>query len=105
MALIKELQGLDPIYVFAGKNGMMSDKVMGRAMRRLFEIGALDIEPVRPHDFRRTVRTHLEKLNVAPHIAEKCLRNVYGITFRNYNVGFLFQVEWSHEAHSWLRNE
>lgn len=34
--LISELQGLDPVYVFAGKNGMMTDKVLGRAMRRFF---------------------------------------------------------------------
>jgi len=85
MSLIAELQGLDPVYVFCGKNGMISDKAMGRAMRRLFEIGALDIEPVRPHDFRRTVRTHLEKLNVAPHIAEKCLNHSLGAINATYN--------------------
>ncbi len=76
--LFSELQSLDPIYVFCGKNGMMTDKVMGRAMRRLFESGALTIEKVRPHDFRRTIRTHLEKLNIAPHIAEKCLNHSLG---------------------------
>jgi len=85
MSLIAELQGLDSDYVFCGLNGMISDKAMGRAMRRLFEIGALDIEPVRPHDFRRTVRTHLEKLNVAPHIAEKCLNHSLGAINATYN--------------------
>ena len=85
MNLITELQGIDPDYVFCGLKGMMTDKVMGRAMRRLFEIGALDIEPVRPHDFRRTVRTHLEKLNVAPHIAEKCLNHSLGAINAVYN--------------------
>jgi len=85
MSLIAELQGLDPDYIFCGLNGMISDKAMGRAMRRFFEIGALDIEPVRPHDFRRTVRTHLEKLNVAPHIAEKCLNHSLGAINATYN--------------------
>ncbi len=85
ITLIKELHEIDPIYVFAGKNGMMTDKVMGRAMRRLFEVGTLDIEPVRPHDFRRTVRTHLEKLNVPPHIAEKCLNHSLGAINAVYN--------------------
>jgi integrase len=85
ITLIKELQGIDPIYVFAGKNGMMTDKVLGRAMRRFFETGALDIERVRPHDFRRTVRTHLEKLNVQPHIAEKCLNHSLGAINAVYN--------------------
>lgn len=83
--LILELQGLDAVYVFCGVNGMMSDKVMGRAMRRLFEIGALTIERARPHDFRRTVRTHLEMLNVAPHIAEKCLNHSLGAINATYN--------------------
>ncbi len=83
--LITELQGLDPVYVFAGKNGMMTDKVLGRAMRRFFESGTLDIEQVRPHDFRRTIRTHLEKLNVQPHIAEKCLNHSLGAINAVYN--------------------
>ncbi|MEO1885064.1 MAG: tyrosine-type recombinase/integrase, partial [Methylococcales bacterium] len=83
--LISELQGLDPVYVFAGKNGMMTDKVLGRAMRRLFECKALTIEQVRPHDFRRTIRTHLEKLNIAPHIAEKCLNHSLGAINATYN--------------------
>jgi len=54
-----------PNYVFCGINGMLYDKVTGRAMSRLFESGALTIDKVMPHDFRRTVRTHLEKLNVS----------------------------------------
>lgn len=40
-----------------------------------------------PHDFRRTARTHLEALGVAPHIAERCLnhkiRGVVGIYNRH----------------------
>ncbi|MBT7435373.1 MAG: tyrosine-type recombinase/integrase [Gammaproteobacteria bacterium] len=83
--LISQLQGIDPDYVFCGKNGMLSDKVTGRAMSRLFESGALTIEKVTPHDFRRTVRTHLEKLNVAPHIAEKCLNHSLGAINAAYN--------------------
>ena len=54
-------------------------------MRRLFECEALTIEQVRPHDFRRTVRTHLEKLNIAPHIAEKCLNHSLGAINATYN--------------------
>jgi integrase len=84
--LLSELQGIDPVYVFAGKEGMLSDKVLGRAMRRFFESGVLTIEKVRPHDFRRTIRTHLEKnLRVAPHIAEKCLNHSLGSINAIYN--------------------
>ncbi len=83
--LIEELKGIDPVYVFAGKNGTLSDKAPGRAMRRLFETGALTIERTTPHDFRRTIRTHLEKLSVQPHIAEKCLNHSLGAINAVYN--------------------
>jgi len=84
--LLTELQDIDPVYVFAGKNGQLSDKVLGRAMRRFFETGVLTIEKVTPHDFRRTVRTHLEKnLAIAPHIAEKCLNHSLGSINAIYN--------------------
>ncbi|MGH8529341.1 MAG: tyrosine-type recombinase/integrase [Nevskiales bacterium] len=33
------------------------------------------LEPFTVHDFRRTARTHLEALGVAPHIAERCLNH------------------------------
>ena len=40
-----------------------------------------------PHDFRRTARTHLEALGIAPHVAERCLnhklRGVVGIYNRH----------------------
>jgi integrase len=32
-------------------------------------------EPFTVHDFRRTARTHLEALGVAPHVAERCLNH------------------------------
>jgi len=89
--LFTELQGIDPVYVFSGKSGMLSDKVMGRAMRRFFEAGILTIEKVRPHDFRRTIRTHLEKnLRIAPHIAEKCLNHSLGAINAIYNKNTYF---------------
>ncbi len=34
-----------------------------------------NFEPFSPHDFRRTARTHLEALGVAPYIAERCLNH------------------------------
>ncbi|MCK5189802.1 MAG: site-specific integrase [Methylococcales bacterium] len=84
--LFRELQVFNSVHVFCGKNGQLSDKVLGRAMRRFFESGALTIDGVRPHDFRRTIRTHLEKnLKVAPHIAEKCLNHSLGAINAIYN--------------------
>ncbi len=57
-------------FIVAGRtDGPLTDKVLGRAVRRLFEI-KLDGEPLlniplfSPHDLRRTLRTHLgESLN------------------------------------------
>lgn len=83
--LMAELQGLDSVYVFCGTKGILSDKALGRAMRRLFEQGILAIDPLRPHDFRRTIRTHLEVLNIPPHIAEKCLNHSLGAINATYN--------------------
>lgn len=34
-----------------------------------------DCERFTPHDLRRTARTHLESLGVAPHVAERCLNH------------------------------
>ncbi len=83
--LLTELQGIDPIYVFN-----LSDKSLGHAMRRFFANGTLTIEKVTPHDFRRTVRTHLEKLGVAPHISEKCLNHSLGAINATYNKNTYF---------------
>jgi len=66
-------------------------KVLACSLRRLFELKDKDgtpllaIPPCSPHDFRRTLRTHLEDLGVEPHIAEKCLNHSRGRTERTYN--------------------
>jgi len=83
--LLKKLQGIDDKYVFAGQKGALTDKVLGRALRRLFESEVLTIERCTPHDFRRTVRTHLERLGVEPHICEKCLNHSLGAINKIYN--------------------
>ena len=79
-------------WVMAGRtDGPITDKVLGRAMRRLFELKdkngdpVLDIPKCRPHDFRRTLRTHLEDLGIEPHISEKCLNHSLGRIERTYN--------------------
>jgi len=88
--LLTELQDISPVYVFAGTNGQLSDKVLGRALKRLFDSKALTIERTTPHDFRRTIRTHLEKLGIAPHIAEKCLNHSLGAINAVYNKNTYF---------------
>jgi integrase len=51
--------------------GYMGDVTINQALYRLQS----DIEPFTVHDLRRTCRTHLATLGVAPHIAELCLNH------------------------------
>jgi integrase len=65
---------------FTGE-GPITDKALARAVKRLFSLKDADgnrlltIDYFTPHDLRRTLRTHLSRLGVAPHIAEKCLNH------------------------------
>ncbi len=68
----------------------VTNKVLGKAMRRLFEVKAggeplLTIEPASPHDLRRTMRSHMDDLDIEPHISEKCLNHSLGILDKTYN--------------------
>ncbi|MEQ8262266.1 tyrosine-type recombinase/integrase [Pseudohaliea sp.] len=91
IGLIKELEGLDPVWLFPGKlrseaetSQPLSDKALGRAVRRLVTKPDPKREPVlpipsfSPHDLRRTLRSGLSRLKVAPHIAERCLNHSLG---------------------------
>ena len=74
----------------------LTDKAMGRAVRRLFGLKKadgtplLDIPKFSPHDLRRTMRTHLAALRVAPHVAEKCLNHSLGRIIQIYDTGDYF---------------
>jgi len=95
-ALFHELKeiadDLESPWVMAGGTGRpIGDKALRRALIRLTERTDLDSEPLldippcTPHDFRRTLRTHLEDLGVEPHTAEKCLNHTLGKIKRTYN--------------------
>jgi integrase len=85
VTLFKELDdesnGSDWVLRSADREAPITDKAMARAVRRLFSLKdkndkrLLDIPRFYPHDLRRTLRTHLSRLGVAPHIAEKCLNH------------------------------
>ena len=85
-------------WVFAGKQkagekvatNPITDKVFGRAMRRLFELEIdgeriLTIPSASPHDLRRTMRTGLSQLKVEPYIAERCLNHSLGKILQTYD--------------------
>jgi integrase len=89
---LKEIaDDLHSSWVMAGlTDGPISDKALGRAMRRLFQLNP-DLAPCVPHDMRRTLRTHLEDLGIEPHIAEKCLNHSLGRIERTYNKNTLIE--------------
>jgi len=81
------LQSLSRIndFVFPGAkdNQPLSDKVFGRAVRRMLE--NLEVEKFTPHDLRRTLRTRLGEMKIPPHIAEKCLNHSLGRIVNTYD--------------------
>jgi integrase len=89
-------------YVMASTDsaeGYYTDKALGRAVRRLFELKVghgedkhpvLSIERFSPHDLRRTMRTHLGKMKIPPHIAERCLNHSLGRIIDTYDQGDYF---------------
>lgn len=76
-------------YVFPGAKGKgavstpMEKMAVARALSRLAERTADDGgKKLAPHDLRRTFRTMLSRLGVAPHIAEMCMNHQETETMR-----------------------
>ena len=84
-ALLRQLksEANDSDWVMRGRDRRktIDDKAIGHALRRLFTLKdkdgnpLLDVPHFTAHDLRRTVRSHLARLGVAPHVAEKCLNH------------------------------
>jgi integrase len=94
---LKRFAGRSP-HVLASASataGVYSEKSIGRFMRRLWKgepsSGAVPhptlkkFPPASPHDLRRTMRTWLGKLGVAPHIAERSLNHRLGRIVETYD--------------------
>ena len=82
--LFEQLRGLDPVWIFPGSAGCLSDRVLSKAVRRLLS-SRLEIGTFTPHDLRRTMRTGLSRLRVPPHIAELCLNHSLGTIIDTYD--------------------
>lgn len=92
-------RGASP-YVFPGANSegtkqapmekMAVARALSRLASRIEETGG---KRLRPHDLRRTFRTMLSRIGVAPHIAELCLGHVEKETMRRVYDGFNYQKE------------
>lgn len=101
--LAAALIALDPDspWVMASRSsasGHYNDKALGKALRRLFarkviddvsgqELPYIDMPPFTPHDLRRTMKTHMGRLGVDPHISERCLNHSLGRITDTYDTG------------------
>jgi integrase len=82
MALLARAKAIDSPegFIFSGlRGGMVSKLAMARAMARLAKgLAEHKIERLKPHDLRRTFRTILARIQVAPHVAERCINHADG---------------------------
>lgn len=96
------------LYVFPGASdseekpaGAMEKMAVARALARIAE-RTIDNggKKLRPHDLRRTFRTMLSRIGVAPHVAELCLGHVEKETMRRVYDGHDYSEEM---AEAWDR--
>jgi integrase len=91
IALFRDLHGLagESEWVLTSGSESYAEKTLGRAMRRHWRAHpTLSKKPeASPHDLRRTARTWLGKLGIAPHIAERCLNHRLGRIVATYDQG------------------
>lgn len=99
---LKDIAGTSSwVMASEAEEGHYTDKALGRAMRRLFDLKVenkgkrvplLSIQSASPHDLRRTMRTAMsEHLDIMPHVAEKCLNHSLGRLEGTYNHAQLFE--------------
>ena len=89
-------------YVFPGANGKAMEKMaIARALSRLAERTKDEGgKKLRPHDLRRTFRTMLSRIGVAPHVAELCMNHQETETMRRVYDGHDYGAEM---AEAWDR--
>lgn len=98
----KALRGMNALhdgvrsdYVLPGaKGGAMEKTALARALRRLCERPENEgVRHLRPHDLRKTMRTLMARIGVAPHIAELCLAHSEKETLRKVYDGHDYSAE------------
>lgn len=91
----KALRTDDGEHVFPGARGGALEKMavaraLARLTERLHERGGKHLAP---HDLRRTFRTMLSRIGVAPHVAELCLNHLEKETLRRVYDGHDYSAE------------
>lgn len=77
-----------------GQPQPLEKMAVARALARLHERHAAEGMPkLRPHDLRRTFRTMLSRIGIAPHIAELCLGHTERETMRRVYDGHDYSLE------------
>lgn len=89
------LRGEKSDFVFPGAKGKAFEKMaIARALSRLAKrAGEVHGKKLRPHDLRRTFRTLLSRIGVAPHIAELCINHLETETMRRVYDGHDYGAE------------
>jgi len=89
-------------FLFPGANGGPMEKMaVGRSLARLAErVTKHGGKRLRPHDLRRTFRTMLSRIGIAPHIAELCMHHQETETMRRVYDGHDYRDEM---ADAWNR--
>lgn len=93
---VRQLDAGKPRWVLTSAGGSpYAEKTFGRFMKRLWRGEKQrartphplleQLEPATPHDLRRTARSWLGRLGVAPHIAERCLNHRLGRIVETYD--------------------
>lgn len=87
--LVRALRGNDKRWIFAAKSGAPAERrSWGRAVTRLIRQTQETDNPIEHfsiHDLRRTMRSRLGALGVAPHLAERCLNHSLGRILHTYD--------------------
>lgn len=86
VALFRELECLHHDIVFPNGDKPYSIAATSRCVRRVVKKG--NIDRFTPRDLRRTMRSNLSKLNVLPHIAERCLNPSFIIARPDFRIKY-----------------
>ena len=99
MAILKSVEQNDSEFVFPTVNGL---KIANWSFlkRRLDSTLGKAVRPWRVHDLRRTCRTGLSRLRIAPHVAEAVLGHAAPAIVRTYDVHDLAD-EKRHALEAW----
>lgn len=82
-------------FIFPGaQGGAMEKMAIARALSRVAErVESKQGKRLRPHDLRRTFRTMLSRIGVAPHVAELCMNHIERETMRRVYDGHDYTSE------------